>query len=87
MLRGYMVLGAITADAAAAQAMPKNTIRNTPGFTQAVYDEIVNAAQSGTFNDYNGQAKSCLGLPTGSGAQMLSLVGTGSGLEIGRAHV
>ena len=82
MLRGYMVLGAITPDQAAAQAMPKNTVRNTPGFTQAVYDEIVKAAQTGTFNDYNGQAKSCLGLPSGSGAQILSLVGTGAGLGL-----
>jgi len=94
MLRGYMVLGAysrhprggglgaITADQAAQAAMPKNTVRNTPGFTQAVYDGIVNAAQSGVFNDYNGQAKSCLGLPSGSGAQVLSLVSTGAGLGL-----
>lgn len=77
-----MVLGAITADQAAAQAMPKNTIRNTPGFTQAVYNEIVNAAQTGQFTDYNAQAKSCLGLPTGSGQQVLSLVSTGGGLAL-----
>ncbi len=82
MLRGYMVLGAITADQAAQQAMPKNTIRNTPGFTQAVYQEIVNAAQTGQFTDYNAQAKSCLGLPSGSGAQMLQLASTGSGLAL-----
>ena len=82
MLRGYMVLGAITPDQAAQQAMPKNTVRNTPGFTQAVYDGIVNAAQTGVFNDYNGQAKSCLGLPSGSGAQMLQLASTGSGLAL-----
>jgi hypothetical protein len=77
-----MVLGAITPDQAAQQAIPKNTVRNTPGFTQAVYDEIVNAAQTGQFTDYNAQAKSCLGLPSGSGAQMLQLASTGSGLAL-----
>jgi hypothetical protein len=77
-----MVLGAITPDQAAQQAMPKNTVRNTPGFTPQVYDDIVNAASSGQFTDYNAQAKSCLGLPSGSGAQTLSLVSTGSGLAL-----
>jgi hypothetical protein len=80
-----MVLGAITADEAAAQAMPKNTIRNTPGFTQAVYNEIMNAAQTGVFNDYNAQAKSCLSQPSNSGAKDLSLVGSGASLGLSTA--
>jgi len=75
-------MGAITADQAAAQAMPKNTIRNRPGFTQAVYNEIVNAAQTGQFTDYNAAAKSCLTSPSSTGARALSLVSTGSGLAL-----
>jgi hypothetical protein len=75
-------LGAITADQAAAQAMPKNTIRNTPGFTQAVYQEIVNAAQTGQFTDYNASAKSCLTSPSSTGARTLSLVSSGGGLAL-----
>jgi hypothetical protein len=78
-------LGAITADSAAAQAMPKNTIRNTPGFTQAVYDEIVNAAQTGTFNDYNAQATSCLSQPSNAASKDLSLVGSGASLGLSTA--
>lgn len=75
-------LGAITADAAAAQAMPKNTIRNKPGFTQAVYAEIVNAAQTGQFTDYNASAKSCFSSPSSTGARTLSLVSSGGGLAL-----
>jgi hypothetical protein len=94
MLRGYMVLGqysrhpgggglgAITADEAAAQAMPKNTIRGKAGFTQAVYDGIVNAAQTGQFTDYNAQARSCVDQQSTTKQQVLSLVGTGSGLAL-----
>jgi hypothetical protein len=77
-----MVLGAITADQAAAQAMPKNTIRNTPGFTQAVYNEILNAAQTGQFTDYNSQATSCTRIQSNTRQQALSLVSSGSGLAL-----
>jgi hypothetical protein len=75
-------LGAITADQAAQTAMPKNTIRGKAGFTQAVYDEIVKAAQSGQFTDYNGQATSCVTGPSTTGQRVLSLVGTGAGLGL-----
>jgi hypothetical protein len=75
-------LGAITADQAAAQAMPKNTIRNKAGFTQAVYDEIVNAARTGQFNDYNAQATSCVTGPSTTGQQVLSLTSSGAGLAL-----
>lgn len=80
--RAWTLLGAITADQAAQQAMPKNTIRSTAGFTQAVYNDIVNAAQTGEFTDYNAQAKSCLGQPSNTGARTLSLVSSGSGLAL-----
>ena len=40
-------LGAITADQAAQQAMPKSSIRSTAGFTPAVYNDIVQAAEGG----------------------------------------
>jgi len=45
----YPGLGAITADAAAQIAMPTSTISKTAGFTQAVYNVILQAAQSGQF--------------------------------------
>jgi hypothetical protein len=39
-------LSAITPDQAAQIAMPKNTIKSTAGFTQAVYNQIVQSAQN-----------------------------------------
>jgi hypothetical protein len=74
-------LGAITPDEAAQQAMPKSSIRSTPGFTQTVYNDIVNAASSGMFTDYNAQNCPSMG-PSGTGAQALSLVSSGSGLAL-----
>ena len=76
-------LGALTPDEAAAQAMPKNTIRNTPGFTQAVYGVISNAAASGQFTDYSSQNPECTSAATGStAAKALALVGSGSSLAL-----
>jgi len=40
-------LGALTPDQAAQTAMPTNTVRSTAGFTQAVYNEIVQSAAAG----------------------------------------
>jgi hypothetical protein len=80
LLAGW--LGALTPDEAAAQAMPKNTIRGKAGFTQAVYDEIVNAASSGQFTDYNAQASSCANAPSHTAQTALSLVSSGSGLAL-----
>lgn len=74
-------LGAITPDAAAQTAMPKSTIRSTAGFTQTVYDDIVNAASSGMFTDYNAQNCPSMG-PSGTAGQALSLVSSGSGLAL-----
>lgn len=75
-------LAALSPDQAAQQAMPKNTVRNTPGFTQQVYDNIVNAAQTGQFTDYNAMATSCTKIQSNTGQQVLSLVGSGSGLAL-----
>lgn len=78
-------LAAITADQAAQQAMPTSTIRNTPGFTQQVYNNIVAAAQSGQFTDYNAQAKSCQGQQKSTGAAVLGIVGSGATLALSTA--
>jgi hypothetical protein len=81
LLSGWF-LGALTPDAAAQQAMPKSTIRGKAGFTQAVYDEIVNAASSGQFTDYNAQASSCVNPASHTAQTALALVSTGSGLAL-----
>jgi hypothetical protein len=49
----YIDLGAITPDAAAQQAMPQSAISKTPGFTQSVYDNILQAAQTGQFASFD----------------------------------
>lgn len=46
-------LGALTPDQAAQQAMPTSSIRNTAGFTQTVYNDIVAAAAAGNFTAFN----------------------------------
>ena len=82
---GYVVLGAMTPDEAAQQAMPKSSIRSTPGFTQAVYDDIVSAAQSGQFQAFN--PAGCQGVSTGGNIKIiqsaggLALNGTSMGLS------
>jgi hypothetical protein len=74
-------LGALTPAAAADTIFPQSRVRSTPGFTQQVRDNIVNAAATGTFNDYNAQNCPSMG-PSGTGAQALQLVSSGSGLAL-----
>src|SRR5690348_9580477 len=76
-MRGYVLLGAITADQAAQQAMPTSSIRNTPGFTQAVYNDIVQAAQTGTFQAFN--PSGCGGVSAGGNIRIAQ---TASGLAL-----
>ena len=76
-------LGAVLTPAqAATQAMPK--VNNTPGFTQAVYTDIVQAAQSGNFDiplpaTCSGQG----GAPSGARLQQVAAVGAGAATKIG----
>jgi hypothetical protein len=78
-------LAGITADEAAQQAMPKNTIRSTAGFTQTVYNNIVQAASQGNFATFN--PTNCSGI-TPSGAKIvntaggLALTGLGTGFAV-----
>lgn len=76
-------LGAITADQAAAQVMPKSSIRSTAGFTQTVYNDIMAAAQSGQFQAFN--PSGCSGVSAG-GSIKLATMASGlalTGLQIG----
>jgi hypothetical protein len=69
-------LRGMTAQEAAEQAMPQSTISSTAGFTQAVFNDIVAAAQSGNFSAFN--PSGCSGIsPSGA-----SIVKTGSGLAL-----
>jgi len=70
-------LGAITPDQAAQTAMPTSQISSRAGFTQAVYNNIVAAAQSGNFETFN--PSGCSLAP--SGAAIKSAV-TSSGAAI-----
>jgi hypothetical protein len=76
-------LGAVlTPDQAAKQAMP--TVNNTPGFTQAVYNDIVQAAQSGNFDiplpaSCTGQG----GAPSGARLAQVAGVASGAATKIG----
>jgi hypothetical protein len=76
-------LGAITADQAAQQAMPKSSVRSTPGFTQAVYNDIVAAAQSGEFQAFN--PSGCSGVSAGGNLKLIQTGGSLAltGLQIG----
>lgn len=65
-------MAGITADQAAQQAMPKSEIRSTAGFTQAVYNDIVNAASTGNFSSFN--PTQCGGISP-SGAKIVNTVG------------
>jgi hypothetical protein len=82
-------LAAITADEAAQQAMPLSTIRSTPGFTQQVYNDIRQAAQTGQFQSFN--PSGCMGQPTGGNIKLATTAATLAltGVEIGlvAAHV
>lgn len=83
--RRFAGLGALTPDQAAQTAMPLSTISSTAGFTQAVYDNIVQAAQTGTFADFN-PGVSCTGVSAGGNIKIiqqgagLALTGTSMGL-------
>jgi hypothetical protein len=67
--------GALTPDQAAQQAMPTSTISSRAGFTQTVYNDILQAAQNGNFVAFN--PTGCTGIQP-SGAQ-LALVGASAG--------
>lgn len=88
-LHGYVVLGAdpvwaalgaITPEQAAEIAFPQSRVRDTPGFTQTVRDNIVAAAQSGQFVSWN--PSQCSDQPSSTGARTLQLVGSGSSLAL-----
>lgn len=66
-------LGSITPDAAAQLAMPQNTISKTAGFTQTVYNDIVQAAATGNFTDFN--PSGCAGIKP-SGAKIAIAAGS-----------
>jgi hypothetical protein len=60
--------GALTPDQAAQQAMPTSTISSKAGFTQAVYNDILQAAQTGNFVAFN--PSGCTSIKP-SGAQLV----------------
>ena len=65
-------LSGITADAAASQVMPKSAIRSTAGFTQTVYNNILQAAAAGNFLTFN--PTQCSGISP-SGAKIVNTAG------------
>jgi hypothetical protein len=85
----YRGLGALTPDQAAQQAMPKGTISSKAGFTQQVYDDIVQAAQSGQFAAFN--PSGCTGVSAGGNLKLaqtatgLALTGASAGAAIAGA--
>lgn len=79
-------LRGMTAAQAAQSVMPQSQISSTAGFTQAVYNDIVAAAQAGNFQSFN--PSGCKGIsPTGARivntASGLALSGLTLGLNIG----
>jgi hypothetical protein len=79
------VLHGITAQQAGEQAFPHSQVSGTPGFTQAVYDSIVNAAASGNFTTFN--PSGCSGIAPSGGkifqtASGLALTGLNTGLAL-----
>lgn len=82
MYRPAKGLGALTPEQAAKQAMP--TVKNTPGFTQEVFNNIVQAAQTGNFDiplpaSCSGQG----GAPSGARLAQVAAVGSGAATKIG----
>jgi hypothetical protein len=70
-------MGQITADQAAQTAMPTSQISSTAGFTQDVYNDIQQAAQSGNFVAFNpGQ---CSGVSAGGN---IKIIQSASGLAL-----
>jgi len=65
-------LRGMTADQAAQQVMPKSTVRSTAGFTQTVYNNLVQAAASGNFISFN--PSGCSG-QSPSGAKIVNTAG------------
>jgi len=72
-------LGAITPDQAAQTAMPQSSISGKAGFTQAVYNGIVAAAQAGNFTNFN--PSGCTGVKP-SGATIALTTGGSLALSI-----
>lgn len=79
--RGMGWLAALTPDQAAQVAMPKSTVSSRAGFTQTVYNDIVQAAQSGNFVGFN--PSGCSAPATGSIAgAALTKVGSNIAIKI-----
>jgi hypothetical protein len=65
---GLGALGQITAEQAAQQAMPQ-AVSNTPGFTQDVFNDIEQAAASGSFVGFN--PTGCTGVSAGGNIKII----------------
>lgn len=77
-------LAALTPDQAAQVAMPTSTISSKAGFTQSVYNDIVQAAQSGDFVAFN--PSGCPQAATGSIAgAALTKVGSNIAIQLAGA--
>jgi hypothetical protein len=74
---GLQGLGQITAAAAAQTAMPTSQISSTAGFTQTVYNDILQAAQSGNFVGFN--QSGCTGVSAGGN---IKIIQSASGLAL-----
>lgn len=76
---GLSGLGQITAQQAADQAMPESSISSTAGFTQAVWNDIEQAASTGTFVDFNPGNVTCTGVSAGGN---IKIIQQGAGLAL-----
>lgn len=88
MLRGYMLLGAITPDAATEEVFPASKVTGTAGQNQSVRNIILASVKAGQIVDANGSpayipgTSECAAAAGSSGLSNLQLAQTASGLAL-----